>query len=79
MELKLLPNEKRLIESDTGELLLTNYRVVHETRRWSRQKLVSIMLQDLRSSEVAGTSKPVLMILGGALIAVGTVLANWAV
>lgn len=59
--MKLLRDEKVLVESDRGKLVLTTHRVRYESRFWGRAEIISIMLEDVCSCQITQTSKPAWM------------------
>ena len=81
--MKLMDNEKRILESDKGQLVLTTHRVRFDASTAGQRKIVSIMLDELSSCELNYKSYIILLLLavlsvifgfaGGAL---GTIIAG---
>ena len=67
-------DEQILLESDTGEFILTTHKVRLTARRFGRAAVKSIMLREVTGCEIKYVSKPWLLILavtaviGGMLI-----------
>ena len=53
--MKLMPDEKILMESDNKELILTTHRLRYEKK--GDQVIKSIMLEELQASEITSTSE----------------------
>lgn len=59
----MLPGERELFASDTGELVLTTHRLRMKSQQAGAASFVSIMLDQVASSSVAYRSYPLLMVL----------------
>jgi len=72
--MKLMADEKILLSSNDGELVLTNCRVRLESQSFGHAQIVSIMLEELASCAITRISHPVFLamavvcFLGGGLI-----------
>ncbi len=72
--MKLIPNEKILLESDNKELVLTTHRVRHTFRQRGELRLTSIMLETLQTSELRRISQPLWLYLAGFSLLLGIIL-----
>lgn len=63
--MKLLDGEKKLLESDNGNLLLTSHRIRYEESQVGQGEIRSILLDGLSFCGMTATSKPILAILAG--------------
>jgi hypothetical protein len=64
----LLPDEQVLLESDGKTLILTTHRVRYDSQRIGGGEIVSIMLDELASCAMIRRSKPILLVLAGAVL-----------
>jgi hypothetical protein len=60
----LLSNEKELVSSNGGKIILTNQRICMNDREWGRSYSITIFLEDISSVEMRYTSNVVFIILG---------------
>lgn len=74
--MKLMTDEKILLESNDNELVLTTHRVRLTSESFGHARIISIMLDELASCAITRISHPIFLVLagicfvGGALIAV---------
>jgi len=61
--MNLLQNEELLMNSDDKSVLLTNKRVVMDSKIWGKSNKIFIFLEDISSVEVHYKSYPLLLIL----------------
>ena len=73
--MKLMAEEKLLLESDDKELILTTHRVRLESESLGRARIVSIMLDQLASCAITRVSHPIFLILAGICFVVGALFA----
>jgi len=73
--MKLMPDEKILLESDDKELVLTTHRVRLEAESLGHARVVSIMLDQLASCAMTRTSQPIFLIIAGICFISGVVIA----
>lgn len=74
--ISLLPNEQVLLESDGKTLILTTHRVRYDSQRMGGGEIISIMLEEIASCGMIRRSKPVLLVLAGALLLFSLYLCN---
>lgn len=60
----LLEGEKKILESDTGQFVLTSHRAKFFAQKWGRAVQTTILLEDLDSCDIEYRSKPIFIILG---------------
>jgi len=61
--MKLMNDEKKILESDKGQLVLTSHRVRFDASTTGQRKIVSIMLDELCSCELNYKSHIILILL----------------
>lgn len=69
-------NEQILLESDTGEFVLTTHKVRFKARQFGQASVKSIMLQELTGCEIKYVSKPWLLILAAIALIGGLLIGN---
>jgi len=65
-----------LLESDTGEFVLTTHKVRLTARRFGQASVKSIMLEELTGCEIKYVSKPWLLILAGIALVGGLLIGE---
>ena len=75
--LQLMPDERVLLQSEGGTLILTTHRVRHQTESFGYARIISIMLEELASCAMLRTSFPLFLVLA-ALCAAGGLLLTVA-
>lgn len=71
-----LPDEKSLLQSDNGALVLTSHRVRYGMKTTGFSKFTSIMLEELSVCEVTTTSKPWLLVIALIIFLAGFFLST---
>ncbi|MBN2285941.1 MAG: hypothetical protein JXI43_05795 [Tissierellales bacterium] len=71
--MKMLENEKIILESDTKEFILTTCRVRQEIKTGGNKQLKSILLEELDSCSIKYKSRLSILILGIVLALLGLV------
>ena len=71
---KLMPDEKVVLQSEAGTLILTTHRIRHQTESFGDARIISIMLEELASCAMARTSYPLFLVLAALCAAVGLLL-----
>ena len=61
--MKLINDEQKILQSDTGQLILTTHRVRFDASASGQRKIVSIMLDELCSCELNASSNILLILL----------------
>lgn len=69
--MKLMSGEKKILESDKGQLVLTTHRVRYDVSAAGQRKIVSIMLGELCSCELNYQSYILLIILSAFSLLLG--------
>jgi len=65
--------ENVILESDTGEFLLTDRKVRFTIKRWGQLNITSILLKNITSIQIKYKSNPILIALGIICIAIGVI------
>jgi len=69
--MKTITNENSILESNDKEITLTSHRIRQEKKRFGKLEITSIMLEEVCSCEYNRKSKPLFLILGILLVALG--------
>jgi EamA domain-containing membrane protein RarD len=69
--MKLLPNEKMIIETDEKELVLTSHRVRYNAKSTNNAEFMSIMLNEVASCGIVKKTKPLLLALAIIIALIG--------
>ena len=72
----LLPGERILFESEANSLILSTHRIRFDTGSGANSRLISIMLEELCSSEITRTHYPVLLLLAPFCLFAGYALSS---
>ena len=74
--MKLITDEKILMEGDYKQIILTTHRIRQENTGWGKVDLVSIMLEHVSSCKYSKKSKPIFLIIGILLAVFGFAIGN---
>ena len=77
--MKLMNDEKKILESDKGQLVLTSHRVRFDASTAGQRKIVSIMLDELCSCELNYKSHIILILLAALSVLFGFVGGSHAI
>jgi len=69
--IKLFPDEKIIINSDSDKVILTTHRICYEYKEWGRSYNQSIMLEHITSCENHNIKRNWLLIIAGLLLIFG--------
>jgi hypothetical protein len=64
LELLMLPDERELLLSDTGQLSLSTHRLRLRVTHWGSDYFISLMLENIASCQAVYRSFPILLVLG---------------